>query len=131
MLIHIVADHQVRGGVVLHQNRQLIQHLFQGLGVQPVVTVHHLVVQAGGVADALIDALAVAAVLLMDGLDDGGVLCGVLVADGGGVILDGTIVHQNDLGLLACAQQRFDAVTHIGCGIVAGHGKGDKFCCIR
>ena len=78
-------------------------------------------------AERLIDALAVTAVLLMDGLDDGGVLCGVLVADGGGVILDGTIVHQNDLGLLACAQQRFDAVTHIGCRVVAGHGKGDKF----
>ena len=78
-------------------------------------------------AERLIDALAVTAVLLMDGLDDGGIFGSVLIADGGGVILDGTIVHQNDLGLLACAQQRFDAVTHIGCGIVAGHGKGDKF----
>ena len=127
VLVHIVADHQIRRGAAGNQCGQALQHLFQGVGVQPVVAVHYLVVQAGGVADALIDALAVTAVLLMDGLDDGGVLCGVLVADGGGVILDGTIVHQNDLGLLACAQQRFDAVTHIGCGIVAGHGKGDKF----
>ena len=31
------------------------------------------------------------------------------------------------VGLFACAQQRFDAVTHIGCRIVAGHGKGNKF----
>ena len=127
MLVHIVADHQIRRGAAFHQRGQALQHLFQGVGVQPVVAVHYLVVQAGGVADALIDALAVAAVLLMDGLDDSGVLCGVLVADGGGIILDRAVVHQNDLGLLACGQQRFDAVTHIGCGIVAGYGKGDKF----
>ena len=127
MLVHIVADHQIRRGAAGYQRGQTLQHLLQGVGVQPVVAVHYLVVQAGGVADALIDALAVAAVLLMDGLNDGGVLCGVLVADGGGVILDGTIVHQNDLGLFTCAQQRFDAVTHIGCRVVAGHGKGDKF----
>ena len=127
MLVDVVADHQVGGGAAGHKSLQLGQHGLQGGGVQPVVAVHDLVIQAGGVPDALIHALAVAAVLLMDGLDDGGVLCGVLVADGGGVILDGTIVHQNDLGLLACAQQRFDAVTHIGCRVVAGHGKGDKF----
>ena len=44
-------------------------HLLEGVGVQPVVAVHDLVVEAGGVADALVDALAMAAVLLMDGLD--------------------------------------------------------------
>ena len=127
MLIDVVADHQVRCGAAGHQGGQLCQHLLQGIGVQPVVTVHHLVVQAGGVADALVDALAVAAVLLMDGLDDGGVLGGIFVADGRGLVLDGTVVHQNDLGLLACGQQRFDAVAHVGCRVVAGDRKGDKF----
>ena len=126
VLVHIVADHQVRGGVVLHQNRQLIQHLFQGLGVQPVVTVHHLVVQARGVADALVHALAVAAVLLMDGLDDGGVFGGVFVADGRGLVLDRAVIHQNDLCPLAGRQQRLDAVAHISRRVVAGHGKGNE-----
>ena len=83
MLVHIVADHHVRRGAAGHQSGQAGQNLFQGVGVQPVVAVHYLIVQAGGVADALIDALTVAAVLLMDGLDDGGIFGGVLVADGG------------------------------------------------
>ena len=48
-----------------HEGVQAGQHLLEGVGVQPVVAVHDLVVEAGGVADALVDALAVAAVLLM------------------------------------------------------------------
>ena len=127
MLVHIVADHQIRRGAAGYQRGQTLQHLLQGVGVQPVVAVHYLVVQAGGVADALIDALAVAAVLLMDGLDDGGVLCGVLVADGGGVILGGTIVHQDDLGLLPGGEQGLDAVAHICRRVVARDGEGDQF----
>ena len=127
VLIDVVADHQIRGRTACHEGLQLGQNGLEGGGVQPVVAVHDLVVQTGGVPDALIDALAVAAVLLMDGLDDGGVLCGVLVADGGGVILHGTVVHEDDLGLLSGREQRFDAVAHIGRRIVARHGKCDKF----
>ena len=127
MLVHIVADHQVGGSAAGHKGRQPCQNFFQSVGVQPVVAVHDLIVQAGGIADALIDALAVTAVFLMDGLDDGGIFGGIFIADGRGVVLDGTIVHQNDLGLFACRQQRFDAVAHVSCGIVAGYGKGDKF----
>ena len=127
MLIHIVADHQVRGGAAGHEGLQAVQDLFQGVGVQPVVAVHDLIVQAGGIADALVDAFAVAAVLLMDGLDDGGIFGGVLVADGGGVVLGGTIVHQDDLGLLSGREQRLDAVAHIGRRVVARDGKADEF----
>ena len=122
MLIHIVADHQVRGGAAGHEGLQAVQDLFQGVGVQPVVAVHDFIVQAGGIADALVDAFAVAAVLLMDGLDDGGIFGGVLVADGGG-----TIVHQDDLGLLSGGEQRLDAVAHIGRRVVARDGKADEF----
>ena len=63
----------------------------------------------------------------MDGLDDGGVLGGIFIADGRGLVLDGTVVHQDDLGLLPGGEQGLDAVAHIGRRIVAGHGKGDKF----
>ena len=127
MLVDIVADHQVRRGAPGSQRVQLGQHGPEGCFVQPVVAVHYLVVQAGGVADALIHALAVAAVLLMDGLDDGGIFGGVLVADGGGVILGGTIVHQDDLGLLPGGEQGLDAVAHICRRVVARDGESDQF----
>ena len=127
VLVDIVADHQVRRGAPGSQRVQLGQHGPEGCFVQPVVAVHYLVIQAGGVADALIHALAVAAVLLMDGLDDGGIFGGVLVADSGGVILGGTIVHQDDLGLLPGGEQGLDAVAHICRRVVARDGEGDQF----
>ena len=51
MLVHIVADHHVRRGAAGHQSGQAGQNLFQGIGVQPVIAVHYLIVQAGGVRD--------------------------------------------------------------------------------
>ena len=127
MLVHIVADHHVRRGAAGHQSGQLGKHLFEGIDVQPVVTVHDFVVQTGGVADALIHTLAVAAVFLMDGLDDGGVLGGIFITDGRGVVLYGTVVHQNDLGLLSGRKQGLDTMTHICRRVVARNGKGDEF----
>ena len=127
MLVHIVADHHVRRGAAGHQSGQAGQNLFQGVGVQPVVAVHYLIVQACGVADALIHTLAVAAVFLMDGLDDGGIFGDVLVADGGGIVLHGTVVHKDDLGLLSGRKQGLDAMAHICRRVVARNGKGDEF----
>ena len=71
--------------------------------------------------------LSVAAVLLMDGLDDGGVLGSVLVADGRGLVLHGTVVHEDDLSLLPGGEQRFDAVAHICRRVVARDGKSNEF----
>ena len=126
VLVDIVAEQQVGGGAAVEQQAQPVQHLFKGFGVQPVVAVHHLVIKAGGVADALVDPFAVAAVLLMDGPDDGGVFGGVLVADGGGVVFGRAVVDQDDLGVLAGGPQGVDAVAHIGRRVIARHGKGDK-----
>ena len=110
----------------MEQQAQPVQHLFQGLGVQPVVAVHHLVINAGGIADALVDALAVAAVFLVDGPDDGGVFGGVFVADGGGFVLGGPVVHQDDLGILTGGEQGVDTVAHISRGVITGHGKSNE-----
>ena len=63
-----------------------------------------------GVPDALVDPLAVAAVLLVDGPDDIGVLLGIAVADGGGVVLGGAVVHQNDLDVVAPLEQGLHTV---------------------
>ena len=126
MLVHIVGHDQIDrlfGGSL---GAQHIHNLGQGVTVQPVVRIDHLKVHAGGVADALVDTLAVAAVLLMDHADDGGVLFGVGIGDFAGVIL-GAVIHQDDFGFLAGGQQCLDAVVHISGRIVARHGKGDKF----
>ena len=127
VLIDVVGDEHVHRGGHGGELPQLGHHLAQGVRVQPVVGVHHLIIQAPGVADALIDPFAVAAVLLMDGPDDVRVLCGPFVALGGGVVFGGTVVHQDDLRVLPGGEQGFDAMVHIGRGIVAGDGEGDNF----
>ena len=63
----------------------------------------------------------------MDGLDDGGIFGGVLVADGGSIVLHGTVVHKDDLGLLSGRKQGLDAMAHICRRVVARNGKGDEF----
>ena len=62
VLIHIVAQQQVHGLRQSGKFPQLGHDLLQGIGIQPVVRVHHLEVHTGSVADALVHALAVAAV---------------------------------------------------------------------
>jgi len=126
MLIDIVGHHQIKRLFVVEVGAQLGQDLLQGIGVQPVIRVHDLEVDSGGIADALVDALAVAAVFLMDDADDGGVLFGVGIGDLAGVVL-GAVIHKDDLGVLPCGEQGLDAMVHICGRVVARHGKGDKF----
>ena len=126
VLVDIVGDEQVHR--LLHGGKlpQLVQGGGQSLLVQPVIGIHHLVVQAAGPAQALVDPLAVAAVLLVNGLDNGRIFGRVFVADGRGVVFGGAVIHQNDLYILPAGEQRVDAVIHIGRRIVAGYGKCDE-----
>ena len=126
MLIDIVAHHHVHQPVVPDELAQLVQGLVQGGHIHPVVRVHYLIVNAPGVADALVHALAVAAVLLVDGPDDVGVLLLIPVADGRGLVFGGAVVHQNDLNVVAPLQQGVHAVLHVGRRVVTGDGKGDQ-----
>ena len=126
MLIDIVAHHHVHQPVVPDELAQLVQGLVQGGHIHPVVRVHYLIVNAPGVADALVHALAVAAVLLVDGTDDVGVLLLIPVADGRGLVFGGAVVHQNDLNVVAPLEQGVHAVLHIGRRVVTGDGKGDQ-----
>ena len=123
VLVDIVADKHVQLLPEGDEGAQLVQRLREGLFVQPIVGVHDLVVKAAGMAQTLIDPFPVAAVFLMDGAHDVGVLGGVAVADGGGVVLGGAVVHQNDLRLRPGGEQRLHAVVYVGGGIVAGDGK--------
>ena len=126
MLIDIVGHHQVKGLCIAEVGAQLGQDLLQGIGVQPVIRVHDFEVDAGGIADALIDALAVAAVLLMDDADDVGVFFSVGIGDLAGVVL-GAVIHKDDLGVLPRGEQSLNAMVHICGRVVARHGKGDEF----
>ena len=126
MLIYIVAHHEVHRIGLPGKFPQFIQHLFQRIGIQPVVRVHHFVIEPGGVAQALIHALAVAAVGLVDGSDNAGILLGIPVADGRGVVLGGAVVHQDDLNVIPSGQKGLHTVIHIGRGIVAGYRKGNE-----
>ena len=125
VLIDVVGYHQIHQLAVPDKLAQLVQHLTQGVHVQPVVGIHYLIIDSPGIADALVDPLAVAAVGLVDGPDNVGVLFGVAVADGGGVVLGGAVVHQNNLDVLPPLEQGLDAVVHVGRRVVAGDGKGD------
>ena len=125
MLIDVVGNHQVHQLVVPDELAQLVQHLVEGVHVHPVVGVHHFVVDAPGVADALIHPLAVAAVLLVDGTDNFGVLFCVPVADGGGVVLGGAVIHQDDFNVVPALKERIHTVLHIRRRVVAGDGEGD------
>ena len=123
VLVDVVGHHHVHRGGHMGELAQLGHDGVQSVLVQPVVRVHHLIIYAPGVADALVDALAVAAVFLVDGPDDVGVLGGPRIALGRSVVFGGAVVHQNDLDVLACGQQRLHAVVHVGGGVVAGDGK--------
>ena len=126
MLVDVVADHHVQRFLSLGQFLQLGQHPLQGIFVQPVVGVHHLVVHPLGVAQPLVDPFAVAAVGLMDGADDVGVALGIFICDGARFV-HGAVIHQDDLHLIAAGQQSVRTVAHIGCGIIAGHRKSNQF----
>jgi hypothetical protein len=75
---------------------------------------------------ALVDALTMAAVFLVDRPDDAGVLGGIAVSNGGGVIL-GAVVDNDDLHPLAAGEQTVDTLFHVVLGIVAGDGDGKQF----
>ena len=49
------------------------------------------------------------------------------VADGGGVVLGGAVVHQDDLNVVAPLEQGVHTVLHVGRRVVAGDGEGNQF----
>ena len=125
MGVHIVAHHQVHpaGGF---QRIQLIQNLLQRGFIQPVIRIHHFKIAAGGQLQALIDALAVAAVFLMVYADGFGVAACPFIGDLPGFIVR-AIVNDNDLHPGRPREQRSQAFFHVILRIVAGHRDGKGF----
>ena len=54
------------------------------------------------------------AIFLMDGPTDARIIFLVFIGNLRGPILGGTVVHDQDLHLIAAGQQGVDAVSHIG-----------------
>ncbi len=127
VLVDVVGDHHVHRRGHTGELPQLLHHRGERRLVQPVVGVHDLVVQPLRVPQPLIDARPVPAVFLVDGPDEVRVAGRPRVALGGGVVLGGAVVDEQDLRLRPGGQQRLDAVVHIVRRVVAGHGEGDEF----
>ena len=103
----------------------VFQHVQKGREVfaDRVVTVHHLEICTGGMPQSLVDALAVAAVFLMDHPDNTGIFVCIGIGDGTGVV-PGTIINDDDLHPVSAGEQTVDTVLHIVLGIVAGNCDG-------
>ena len=72
--------------------------------------------------ETLVDALAVAAVFLVDDPNDIGVLGGIGVGNGAGTV-GGAVVNNDDLHAIPAGQQGIQTDMHIVCGIITGNGK--------
>ena len=125
MLIDVVADEHIHPHLSGNPAPHGGEHLLQGVGVHPVVRVHHLIIDTGGVAQSLVHALAVAAVGLVDHPDDVRMLLRVAVRDGAGLVRR-AVVYQDDLHLVAAGEQGVNTVGHVRRRIVARDGKGKQ-----
>ncbi len=119
LLVDEIADQHIQGRGPPCHLPQGVQHLQVGLLLHPVVAVHHLEVKAGGVLDTRVDGSAMAPVLLVDSLNDGGVSALVLVRNLRGPVLHGTVVHDDDLHVLSAHQQRIHTFPHVVFRIIA------------
>ena len=126
VLIDIVAHEQINRLIHLGELPQRSHYFLQRITVQPVIGVHDLEIHTGRIAHALIDSLTVAAVFLMDDPHDGGIFFGVGIGNLAGFI-GGAVIHQNDFRFFPGREKRFNAVAHIGGGVVAGYGKCNQF----
>ena len=128
-LVHLVVDvvghHHVAGHRRIQLAAQIHHERKHRRGIQPVVGVDHLEVEAARVREPRVHRAAVALVGLMDGADNVGVLVLPAVANGRRVVLGRPVVHEQDLDVLAAGEQRLHAMIHIGCRVVAGHGERD------
>ena len=116
VLVDVVRDEQVHALARLYRLTKAVEKGGERVAVEPVVGVDDLVVDAVGALEALEDRHAMAAVLLVDGLDDARVALLPGVGLGGSVILGGAVVHDHDLdvvGICRALQDRLDAVVHV------------------
>ena len=103
MIVHIVADDQIRFVFATAPEPQRRQKPVIRLCVQPVVRIHHFKINAGCQRHPCIDAGAVPAVFFMDHSHNVRILRRVSVRDLARPV-GGAVVHQNDLHIVPAFQ---------------------------
>ena len=124
MDVIVIGDEQVHAPLSVTQ-LQPVQEIHK-VAADLVSGIHDLELLAGGSLQTGVDAGAVAAVFLVDDLDDVGILGGIAVADGTSIVL-GAVVDDDDLHPLAAAEQGLDAFFHVVLRIITGHIKSKQF----
>ena len=115
-----ITDQHIKRRLSTGQFPQNVKNFPIGFSVHPVVTVHHLKIQAGSVADSCIYRFSVPAVFLMNRFYNSGILTGIPVCNLCSPV-HGTIIHNDNFHILAASQQGFYTVLHIILGIIAGN----------
>ena len=126
-LINEVGNQHIQRHIVMDKFAQRIQNLHIRLFVDPVIAVHDLIIDARRIAQSRIDGLAVTTVFLMNRPANPRIVSLILIGNLRRIIFCGTVIHDQDLHLIAARQQGFDAVTHICRRIVARNRYRQQF----
>ena len=121
--IVVVRKEQIYAALAVH-TLQFVQKAHE-IGAECVVAVHGLEILSRGVAQALVDALPMAAVFLMHDLYDIRVFLGKGVGNRAGIVLR-AVVDDDDLHPVAAGQDALDAFFHVVLGVVAGNGNSQQ-----
>ena len=112
-LIDKVADQHVQYPAYTGLLPQRIQYLAIRFFLDPVIAVHHFEIKACGILNTCVHRSAVSAVFLVYHLHNGGILGCVRIRDFRRAVLLRTVVHYDDLHVLAAGQQGINTFAHI------------------
>ena len=123
-LIHKVGNQHVQGLFPVHKTAQGFKYFLKGLLIHPVIAVHHLKKDSGGIPKTGIHCLAMPPVLLMDCPADGRVSSRIFIRNLCCPVLGRAIIHNDDLHLLPARKQGIDTMFHITLRVIAGYCHG-------
>ena len=127
LFIHVIANHHIRRFGKLHLAAQICHDFLHGIGIKPVVGVNNFEVAAGCFANTGIHTRTMAAIFLVDCLDDVRVAALPLVGLLARVVFRRTVIHDKNFNVIAAGQKRFNAFIHIRGGVVARNSKSNGF----
>ena len=132
LLTHVIGDDQIGWGAAPDLAAHVCHDVLHGTAIKPIVGVDHLEVQAGSVRQTGVHRLSVAAVFLMDGLDDARMELLPAIGLFRGIVFDRPVVDDDDLDVVAAliapaCKDGFDAFIHICRGVVTRDGERDAF----
>ena len=125
--IHVIRNDKIGRVLQLALSAQISHNIAHGVLIEPVVGIDHLEIATRRIGETGIHRGAVAAVFLMNRNDRIGIATLPLIGLFRSVVLRRAIVDDNDFDVAAIAEiarkDRFDALIHIGSGVVARNGE--------